>query len=191
MVGKRPDASAAAAAVRRPRPCANCTASQSRGSSSGPFTMSPLAATTVVSSMVMVSNLPLRFQRRRSSSRRRLTRPASAPFGVRASAPIRPVIRGPRRRSQHYGARFPAAFRLPAFASRVVLRPPRDSAFLTVGLPNEHTWPGPQRGCHVPHETDTTGLGALCTPGTVVRSRLAKSLRTAPAASQRPAPISH
>jgi len=50
--------------------------------------------------------------------------------------------------------------------------------------------PGPQRGCHVPHPTDTTGLGALCTPGTVVRSRPAKSPRAAPAASQRPAPIS-
>ena len=51
--------------------------------------------------------------------------------------------------------------------------------------------PGPRRGCHVPHETDTTGLGALCTPGTVVRSRPAKSLRAAPATSQWPAPISH
>ena len=39
-------------------------------------------------------------------------------------------------------------------------------------------------------ETDTTGVGALCTPGTVVRSRPAKSPRAAPAASQRPAPIS-
>ena len=37
-------------------------------------------------------------------------------------------------------------------------------------------------GCHVPHETDTTGVGALCTPGTVVRSRPAKFVRPAPAA---------
>jgi hypothetical protein len=50
--------------------------------------------------------------------------------------------------------------------------------------------PGPRRGCHVPHDTDTTGVGALCTPGTVVRSRPAKSPRAAPAASQLPAPIS-
>ena len=39
-----------------------------------------------------------------------------------------------------YGARFPAAFRLPAFASRAVLRPLRDSAFLTVGLPGTVAW---------------------------------------------------
>lgn len=32
-------------------------------------------------------------------------------------------------------SRFPAAFRPPAFASRVILFPPRDWAFLTVGLP--------------------------------------------------------
>src|SRR5882757_7313417 len=49
---------------------------------------------------------------------------------------------------------------------------------------------GPQRDCHVPHETDTTGLDALCTPGIVVRSRPAKFVRAAPAASQRPIPIS-
>src|SRR6476661_1273943 len=42
----------------------------------------------------------------------------------------------------------------------------------------------------VPHETDTTGLGALCTPGTVVRSRPTKFARAAPVASQRPAPTS-
>jgi hypothetical protein len=48
--------------------------------------------------------------------------------------------------------------------------------------------PGPHRSCHVPHETDTTGLDALWTPGTVVRSRPAKSLRTAPAALQRHGP---
>lgn len=41
---------------------------------------------------------------------------------------------------------------------------------------------GPHRGCHVPHETDTTGVGALCTPGTVVRSRPTKFVRAAPAA---------
>jgi hypothetical protein len=65
------------------------------------------------------------------------------------------------------------------------------------GIVHPHEWPtsrtlsaGPHRGCHVPHETDTTGVGALCTPGTVVRSRPAKFLRAAPAALQRPVPIS-
>ena len=53
---------------------------------------------------------------------------------------------------------------------------------------------GPQRGCHVAHEQDSTGQGAPFTPGTVVRSRPATTLRPTPAASQRPvptAPLTH
>ena len=53
---------------------------------------------------------------------------------------------------------------------------------------------GPQRGCHVAHEQDSTGQGAPFTPGTVVRSRPAAVLRPAPAAFQRPvptAPLTH
>ena len=106
---------------------------------------------------------------------RRLTRPASAPFRVRAPGPYPAGYPRTTGGGASTSSRFPVAFRPPAFASRVVLRPPRSSAFLTVGLPDEHCSPGPRRGCHVPHETDTTGLGALCTPGTVVRSRPARS----------------
>lgn len=61
------------------------------------------------------------------------------------------------------------------------------------GLPHgqlTRSLPGPRRGCHVPHEADATGVGALCTPGTVVRSRPAKPPRAAPVAFQRPAPTS-
>ena len=47
---------------------------------------------------------------------------------------------------------------------------------------------GPQRGCRVAHEQDTTGQGASLTPGTVVRSRPAITLRPAPAALPRPVP---
>jgi len=53
---------------------------------------------------------------------------------------------------------------------------------------------GPQRGCHVAHEQDSTGQGAPFTPGTVVRSRPATTLRPAPAAFERPvptAPLTH
>ena len=50
---------------------------------------------------------------------------------------------------------FPVAFRLPAFASRVILHPLRSSAFPTVGPPGNIHWT--QRDCHVPHEADTTG----------------------------------
>jgi len=66
---------------------------------------------------------------------RRLTRPASAPFQARACALIRPVMREPLAEEPAPGSRFPAAFRPPAFASRVFLHPPGDCAFLTVGLP--------------------------------------------------------
>ena len=79
-------------------------------------------------------------------------------------------------------------FRLPAFASWVILRPLGNRAFLTVGLPAA-IWPaGPQRGCRVAHEQDATGQGAPFTPGTVVRSRPAIILRPAPAALPRPVP---
>jgi hypothetical protein len=50
--------------------------------------------------------------------------------------------------------------------------------------------PGLHRDCHVPHERDATGEGALCTPGTAVHSRLATYPQSAPAVFQRPVPIS-
>ena len=100
-------------------------------------------------------------------------------------------MRDPLAEAPACGSRVPVAFRPPALASRVILRPLGSPAFLTVGLPDEHRPPGPRRGCHVPHEAATTGMGALCTPGTVVRSRPAKFPRPSPAASQRPFPISH
>lgn len=66
--------------------------------------------------------------------------------------------------------RFPAAFRPPALASWAILRPLGNQAFLTVGLPSIVAL-GPQRGCHVPHDRDPTGLGAPYTPRTAVFSR--------------------
>ena len=85
------------------------------------------------------------------------------------------------------GPRFPAAFRPPAFASWVILRPLGNSAFLAVGLPAGQP-AGPQRGCRVAHEQDATGQGAPLTPGTAVRSRAAITFRPAPAALPRPVP---
>jgi len=61
-------------------------------------------------------------------------------------------------------SRFPAAFRPPAFASWVILFPLGSCAFLTVGRPGGLIRTGPQRGCHVPHERDTTGVGAPFIP---------------------------
>ena len=86
----------------------------------------------------------------------------------------------------------PSPFGVSALASWVIQRPLGSCTFLTVGLPADIA--GPQRGCHVAHEQDSTGQGAPFTPGTVVRSRPATTLRPAPAAFQRPvptAPLTH
>lgn len=86
----------------------------------------------------------------------------------------------------------PVSCRLSAAGIRFSGRPAPAGEFrLPHGRPTQRTTIslGLHRGCHVPHETDTTGLGALCAPGTVVRSRPARSPRAALTASQRPAPI--
>ena len=48
--------------------------------------------------------------------------------------------------------------------------------------------PGPRRGFHVPHARDTTGVGALWTPRTMVLAPTEATTGRAPAASQRPVP---
>jgi hypothetical protein len=82
-------------------------------------------------------------------------------------------------------SRFPVAFRLPAFASRVILSPLGDWASLAVGLPGGARTPS---GFHVSHARVATGEGALSTPGTTVLTRPIASLRPPPAASQRQCP---
>jgi hypothetical protein len=82
-------------------------------------------------------------------------------------------------------SRFPAAFRLPAFASRVILSPLRSWTFLAVGLPDNARTPS---GFHVSHARVATGEGALSTPRTAVLTRPIASLRPPPAASQRQCP---
>ena len=114
--------------------------------------------------------------------------PRQRPFGpghparYPASYPGRPA-EGPAIMS-----RFPAAFRPPAFASRVILFPPGELGLPHGRLTGHHLRAGPRRGFHVPHERDTTGVGALSTPGTAVLSPAGCRARPAPAASQRPVP---
>jgi hypothetical protein len=134
-----------------------------------------------------------RFRHLQSAAPHRLTRPTSAPFRVGHHARIRPVMRQP------FGGG--ADTRVPGFLSpfdrrhsllgsscaRWGVAPSSRSAYRRRSA-------GPQRGCHVAHEQDSTGQGAPFTPGTVVRSRPATILRPAPAASQRPvptAPLTH
>ena len=112
--------------------------------------------------------------------------PGNRPYPTSYAATIR-------RRGRYTGSRFPVAFRPSAFASWVLLRP-LGRFSLPRGRPTGGRPAGPQRGCHVAHEQDSTGQGAPFTPGTVVRSRPTTILRPAPAASQRPvptAPLTH
>jgi len=84
-------------------------------------------------------------------------------------------------------SRFPAAFRPPAFASRSPCSRPGagPSSRSAYRAPPSA---GPGRGFHVSHLRDTTGMGALSTPGTAVLSPAGCRARPAPAASQRPVP---
>src|SRR5690349_6151872 len=94
--------------------------------------------------------------------------PRQHPFGSRHQAQYPTGYTGRSAEEPTIMSRFPVAFRPPAFASRVILRPPGDSISLTVDLPDQ--WPGPRRDCHVPHEQDAIGLGAPFHPGTAVLS---------------------
>jgi hypothetical protein len=81
---------------------------------------------------------------------------------------------------------FPAAFRRPAFASwssfsRPGVERPSRSA-------DQTRRSGPRRGFHVSHAQDTTGEGALYSPGTVVLFQTDHDHRPAPGASQRRVP---
>ena len=85
------------------------------------------------------------------------------------------------------GARFPVAFRPPAFASRIILRPPQ--ARPPSRSAHQVEPPGLRRGCHVPHETDTTGEGALCPRGRwCAPARPSSPGRHLPPHSDRPLP---
>src|SRR6266566_3259905 len=98
------------------------TASQSTTSPSGPFT-------------VTVPNLPIGSGISVHLIIHRLTRPTSAPFRA-GHLPVSGQLCGkPPAEVPARGSRFPAAFRLPAFASWVILRPLGNSASLTVGPP--------------------------------------------------------
>ena len=118
--------------------------------------------------------------------------PRQLPFGP-GNTPVsdRLCANHPAEEPNRAVAGFPSPFGVSALASWVIQRQLGSCTFLTVGLPADIA--GPQRGCHVAHEQDSTGQGAPFTPGTVVRSRPAAVLR-APAAFQRPvptAPLTH
>jgi hypothetical protein len=114
-----------------------------------------------------------------------------APFRVEASASIRPVMRRPL--AGVPALQSPGSCCLSAAGIRFSGRPaPARGSGPPSRLAYRHAivCAGPGRGCHVPHETETARVGALCARRTVVRSRPATNPRAAPAAFQRPAPTS-
>ena len=86
-------------------------------------------------SVVMASNLSLRFRCLGQPSSAGSPDPRQHPFRSGHQPLSGRLCGNRRRRSQHHRSRFPVAFRPPAFASRVVLRPPGHRAILTVDLP--------------------------------------------------------
>jgi hypothetical protein len=125
------------------------------GSSAGPFTTTVVAASNLsVGAGVIVA----------FSCWAHLI--ASARFRVRAPGPVS----GQLSETTSGGAshRVPVSCCLSATGVRfsIILFPPRDWAFLTVGLPAPGA--GPRRGYRVPHARAMTGVGALYTPRTTV-----------------------
>jgi hypothetical protein len=151
---------------RKRRTCSSTarqrTASQSRNSSSGPFTAPTKVAgvpnLSVGSGLVVIV-----------SAQAHLTRvsPLSQP-GTRPG--IRPVIQGSwwRTRRAVLVSRCLSAAGISFSGHPSPARGARPSSRPAYRTPHGA---GPRRGFHVPHLRATTGLGALSTPGTAVLSR--------------------
>jgi hypothetical protein len=158
-------------------------ASQSKGSSSGPFTpgaapVLPDVAPFIVSNVFVGSRVS-------ANPLQRLTRPTSAPLSGPGVRLVSGQLCG-RPQEVSPDSRCPAAFRR---AGVCLLGHPVPAGDLSVphGRPTELvTEPGPRRGSHVPHAQAATGMGYA--PGTAVFSRLVKCPQPPPAASRQPSP---
>src|SRR5215831_18045330 len=158
-----------------PSTCRQSTASQSRTSSSGPFT-------------TMVSNLPLSSGVSGHLLSTGSPDPRQLPFGPGISPYPTSYAQTTRRRMPVL--RPAVSCCLSAIGIGLLGHPaPAGELNLPHGRPaGPQKLAGPQRGCRVAHEQAATGQGASFIPGTVVRSRPATILRPAPAALLRPAP---
>jgi len=141
---------------------------QSRSSPSGPFATAvpwrPTCPSVLGSSVIVASTGP--------------PDPRQHPFGS-GHRPVSGQLCETAGGGASHVSRVPVAFRLPAFAFRVILCPLGDWAFLAVGLPGNARTPS---GFHVSHARAATGLGALSTPGTAVLTRPTFAPRPPPAA---------
>jgi len=134
----------------------------------------------------MVSNLPFAFEWFDHRFLHRFTRFPSAPFQVRHTpypASYPKAIGGG---ADRWLPRFPAAFRPPAFASGTVLRPLGNGAVLAEGLPRTNFGLRTPSGLSRCAWVRCDRVGRPLDPGTAVFTRPMGTLRSAPAASQRP-----
>jgi hypothetical protein len=137
-------------------------ASQPTETSSGPFTPTVPAAADTAARPVIAPNLPI--GSKASANRlQRLTRPTSAPFRARASAPVSGQLCG-RPLEVRPSSRVPVAFR-PAGVGFLGHPVPAGEFGSPCGRLTGHAAvPGPRRGFHVPHAQDATGEGAPSAP---------------------------
>jgi len=145
------------------------------GSSSGPFTTTCVAASNLsVGSGVVVIFFCWAH----------LT--ASARFRVRAPGPVSGRLCTTIRLEGRHIVVVSRCLSATGICFSVILRPPRNPALLTVGLPDQGS--GPRRDFRVPHIRAAIGVGALCAPGTTVLIPDGATSRPASAASQRHVP---
>ena len=171
-------------------------ASQSRVSSSGPFTFRAPVATARGwrRSIPSCVQLVLRFRRSPASALQRLTCPRQHPLRVRLSIPVSGQLStGSHLEGWPHRQRFPVAFRPPAFASWASCSRPTD-----LGLPHGRLTPpnsgGDPAGFPRSARTRISRGGCPLYPGTVVLSRLDALHQPAPAAfsgSQSCTPLKH
>jgi hypothetical protein len=132
------------------------TKRQSKTPPSGPFTTSTVSPWRPTCPSVSVS-LSIQSPQAHPTHVGTLSGPGTRPGS-------RPVIRNHRRKGR---SRVPVSRRLSAYrhwlvgssCSRLGCAPSSRSAYRSPSMP------GPRRGYHVPHARDTTGEGALSTPG--------------------------
>jgi len=111
------------------------TRSQSKRSPSGPFAPAAAAVAVAPALAVIASNLPFGSGVAACLAPQAHQTRVSALSGQDTRCPYPASYAGTAGGGPARGTRFPAAFRPPAFASRVFLCPLGDSAFLTSGLP--------------------------------------------------------
>jgi hypothetical protein len=155
--------------------CRQSTASQERVASSGPFTIWCLTCPSVPA-------LRVRFA---SQAHLSTSAPLSRP-GHRARYPASyPATMAWRSHSRLCW--FPVGFRPAGIRFLDILFPPENSALLTVGLPTATRAARTLSGFPCSARMRCDRVGCLLYPGAAVSSRSAQPLRSAPAASQRPA----